>query len=384
MLAVSREQTAALATTLRTLTTEQNPDTALDQVLHAAADQLGARWATLFLIEDGVLCVHRGYGAGKVLSGAALDQVALPPFPAQQSPLWHAVAQTKRPLVVNDVSNDPRILHRARLLTEGVQTVLIVPLVLGDEVIGSLHCNSTTRRRYRPEELDLALALAQQVTLALQLQRLATQTEESAVNNERSRMAREMHDTLAQGFTGIVVQLEAAEDALLDEPAAAQSHLARARTLAKTSLIEARRAVWALRPHLLEARDLPTSLRAATLAITDGTALRVDFDLPAAVPPLRSDAQAELLRVAQEAITNVVKHAGAGSVCVSLGQQNEHVQLAVTDNGRGFDPAHVVPQRDGGFGLIGMHERVARIGGRLDVCSTPGAGTAIRATVPKA
>lgn len=383
VLAVSREQTAALASTLRTLTTESNPETALDQVLQAAADQLGARWATLFLLDDGLLHAHRAYGDGTIIFGAALDQVAVPPTPVHQSALWQAAVRTRRPVVVNDISNDPRIIHRARLVADGVQTILIVPLVLNDDVIGSLHCNSTTRRRYRSEELDLALALAQQITLALQLQRLAAQTEQSAVINERNRMAREMHDTLAQGFTGIVVQLEAADDALDDAPDTARTHLDRARTLAKTSLTEARRAVWALRPHLLEARDLPSALRAATLAITDGTALRVDFDLPTVAPPLRPDAQAELLRVGQEAITNVVKHAGAHSVSVSLAQQNGHVQLAVADDGRGFDPAHVTPHTNGGVGLIGMHERIVRLGGRLDIRSTPGSGTAITATVPK-
>lgn len=113
VLAVSRGQTTALAATLSTLTTEADPTTALDQVFKTTADQLGARWASLFLIEDGVLHMRRAYGNGAIVRGAVLGQIALPPFRADQSALWQEVARTRRPLVVNDISNDPRILHRA-------------------------------------------------------------------------------------------------------------------------------------------------------------------------------------------------------------------------------------------------------------------------------
>jgi signal transduction histidine kinase len=231
------------------------------------------------------------------------------------------------------------------------------------------------------QQVVLALALAQQVTLAWQLQRLAAQTEHQAITNERNRMAREMHDTLAQGFAGIVVQLEAADDAIGDDADAARAHVERARTLALTSWTEARHAVWVLRPHLLEARNRPYVLRAATLAIMDGTALHVDVDLQAAVPPLRPETETALLRIAQEAVTNAVKHADATTLHVVLARQNGHVELADTDNGHGFDPAVARPPAVGGFGLIGMHERAARIGGQVDVCSAPGHGTTIKATV---
>jgi signal transduction histidine kinase len=215
---------------------------------------------------------------------------------------------------------------------------------------------------------------------------LLARVRETAVLDERQRMAREIHDTLAQGLTGIVTQLEAAEAALQDRPAAARGHLDTARRLARESLGEARRSVQALRPGPLEDGRLVDALAdvAARWA--------ADRGVPAAVTtvgeprPLPSETEVTLLRVAQEALANAGRHAGASAVALTLAFADGQVSLDVTDDGVGFDPA-ASPAGNGsagGFGLTAMRERVAALKGSLDVESDPGQGTTVVATLPAA
>ncbi|HET7077102.1 MAG TPA: histidine kinase [Chloroflexia bacterium] len=381
---VARGQTAALAGTLHNLAAEPGLDTFLGRVLAVTAAQFGARWATLWLYnaDTATLRVPLAYGDGQIVTPGAGGAGLPSPVPVADVALWQEAIRTRRPVVVSDIANDPRVRLRNRLLAEGVQTLLVVPLLQGDVPVGQVSINSTERRRYRPEDLDLALALAQQVTLAIQLGRLAQRGEEAAVLEERNRMAREIHDTLAQGFTGIVVQLEAAEDTLTAEPAAAQAHLDRARALARDSLAEARRSVWALRPRALEGGDLAGALDRAAQALTAGTPTRAAVHVHGVPRPLPPDLAGHLLRIGQEALTNAVRHAAARQVAIDLTYDPAAVGLRVRDDGHGFDPAAPAPAAGGGLGLPGMRERVAGLGGTLTLTSAPGAGTEVRVQVP--
>jgi signal transduction histidine kinase len=382
---VAHGQTAALEDTLHNLAAEPGLDTFLGRVLAITAAQFGARWATLWLYDPATdtLRVPLAYSDGQIITpdGAGGDALP-PPVPAADVALWQEAVRTRRPVVVTDIANDPRVRLRNRLLAEGVQTLLVVPLVQGDMPVGQVSINSTERRRYRPEDLDLALALAQQVTLAIQLGHLAQRGEDAAVLEERNRMAREIHDTLAQGFTGIVVQLEAAEDTLTTEPDAAQAHLDRARALARDSLAEARRSVWALRPRALEGGDLAGALDLAAQALTAGTPTRAAVHVHGVPRPLPPDLAGHLLRIGQEALTNAVRHAAARQVAIDLTYDPAAVGLRVRDDGRGFDPAAPAPAAGGGLGLPGMRERAAGMGGTLTLTSAPGAGTEVRVQVP--
>jgi signal transduction histidine kinase len=221
----------------------------------------------------------------------------------------------------------------------------------------------------------------------------AEQAREYAVLQERNRLAREIHDTLAQGFTGIVIQLEAAEDSLHDDPQEAQAHIARARTLARESLAEARRSVQALRPHLLEQRDLSFALKYYVEQMTAGTPVLAEVIVEGTPPPtLPTDTERHLLRVGLEALTNTLKHANARHVRVRLAFSSDGVYLSVTDDGNGFDTKaawigadSLLRDKDAaeqGFGLAAMRERAERIGGRLRVESTPGKGCTVSLTIP--
>jgi signal transduction histidine kinase len=214
---------------------------------------------------------------------------------------------------------------------------------------------------------------------------LFRQTKEMAVLEERSRMAGEIHDTLAQGFTGIVLQLEAAEQALDESPSEAPDHLSRAKGLARESLQEARRSVWGLLPHALEERPLDAALREEIRRFSAVGRERASFSLSGNRRELPSNVQAALLRICQESLTNVRRHAMATEVEVALTFYTEAVCLGVRDNGGGFDPEAVKGRgRQGGFGLTGMEERARLQRGTLEVRSHKGKGTLVEVKIPTA
>ncbi|MCX6462896.1 MAG: sensor histidine kinase [Pseudonocardiales bacterium] len=210
--------------------------------------------------------------------------------------------------------------------------------------------------------------------------RLVAQARESGVIDERARMAREIHDTLAQGLTGIVTQLEAADAA---DAATRRRHVDVARALARESLTEARRSVHALAPGRLAGALLPDAITdmAKEWAGTAGVDVHVEVTgEPIALLP---DLEVTLYRVAQEALANVGRHASASRAGLTLSYMPDVVVLDVRDDGRGFDPAAVGrPVGGAGFGLAAMEQRVRRVSGELTVESAPGEGTAVSAVVP--
>ena len=239
---------------------------------------------------------------------------------------------------------------------------------------------------------------------------LLTQAREAGAGDERQRMAREIHDTLAQGLTGIITQLEAAQQTASD--AERERRIGNAKRLARDSLAEARRSVQALRPRALENSRLPDALadEVARWSATSGVAGEVETT--GAARPLHPEVEVTLLRVAQEALANVAKHAGASRAGVTLSYMEDVVSLDVRDDGAGFIPPTAAPTSngikvngskvngskvngskvngskvnggpsDGGFGLIAMRQRVSRLAGQLEIESEPGAGTAVSASLP--
>jgi signal transduction histidine kinase len=196
---------------------------------------------------------------------------------------------------------------------------------------------------------------------------------------ERNRMARDIHDTLAQGFTGIIMQLQAADDALARYSTdAVQSHIARATELARQSLSEARRSVLALRPRALEDVPLATAIQSMIRKLTDGTDITPEVTVLGKPWSLVTEWEDELLRIVQEALTNTLKHANASLFEVKLVFEGHGLQLEIRDDGIGFDP---LPQYEG-FGLMGMSERAKRIGGKLTLLGSLGKGTEIRVALP--
>jgi signal transduction histidine kinase len=218
---------------------------------------------------------------------------------------------------------------------------------------------------------------------------LLTQAREAGAGDERQRMAREIHDTLAQGLAGIITQLEAAQQT--SGEAERERRIGNAKRLARDSLAEARRSVQALRPQALEDSKLPDALanEAARWSATSGVAAEVKTTGEAHT--LHPEVEVTLLRVAQEALANVAKHAGASRTGITLSYMGDVVTLDVRDDGAGFAVANgssatagesAANHVGGGFGLIAMRQRVGRLGGQLEIESAPGAGTAVSASLP--
>jgi len=219
------------------------------------------------------------------------------------------------------------------------------------------------------------LSLQLEARVEAQTAQLLDQERQAATLAERARLAREIHDTLAQGLTGIVVQLGAAQRALTLQTAAAEQHIQLAQLLAREALSEARRSVWNLRAPALERGDLSDALQSlASRPI--GPETSASFEQRGQPWPLPPAVEAALLRVAQEALVNVAKHAGATQARLTLEYTPDAVRLSVSDDGVGFDelPASVAaPGPWGGFGLLGMRERLAALGASLELSSNGGA-----------
>ncbi|WP_339131657.1 sensor histidine kinase [Streptomyces sp. f51] len=272
----------------------------------------------------------------------------------------------------------------------GAQWVVFAGLLAANSglqmVVAHLTTQEAQRVRERTEtiaELELTNAALQRAldeNTALHAQ-LLVQAREAGVAEERRRLAAEIHDTIAQGLTGIIAQLQVVANA--PDPAGARVHLERASALARHSLGEARRSVHNLAPVALADDGLPEALKKTVAEWGERTGVRAEFTVTGTSEQLHDEVAATLLRIAQEALSNAARHAAATRVGVTLSFMGDEVTLDVRDDGRGFDPIGV-PARTGtgGFGLDGMRARAERIAGHLAVESEPGHGTALSARVP--
>ena len=381
---VARGQVEALAQSLDVLATAPDPEKFIGQMLSTIGRLLNAHSVTLWLFDDSSdsLILRSSTSDGGKL--AAPD----PEHPFIKNPLFwkeNAVVQellfTAGPVVCDDVETDPRVSGDwgEHLRRNGTKRFLAVPLLVGGQVKGFVGIRHINRASYRPEEIELTQALAHQVMLALQLNEFAEQGQRAAVLEERNRMARDIHDTLAQGFTGVIVQLEAAEDAVsCGYRKEADAHLHRAGELARRSLSEARRSVHALRPQALQEQNFWGALKGTIKNTTAGTALHTTFEAKGKLPELPQPWQENLLHIGQEALTNTLKYAHARNFKTRLTYQAKKLRLELRDDGDGFK----AKDRHDGVGLRGMRERVEQMGGELEITSSRGKGTKITVLLP--
>jgi two-component system, NarL family, sensor kinase len=274
----------------------------------------------------------------------------------------------------------PAVQAQATDLTSGLRWHASIPLYFGGTALGIMNVTSADRRRVTRAELRLLSTVAAQVGVALERSRLTEEHARLARVEERARLAREIHDTLAQSLTAIALHLEGGLHQLERSPQEARERLERALATCRASLEEARRSVLNLRTVPLAERPLPAALAALGRAFTSETGIRVQIrvaDADCTDLPLRTEG--ELYRIAQEALANVRRHAKASEVIVTLQADAHGVRLVVRDDGVGFTPGAA---REGRYGLLGMRERAALLGGRLRIESRPGRGTTIRATIP--
>jgi signal transduction histidine kinase len=235
------------------------------------------------------------------------------------------------------------------------------------------------RLRTQREEAFRAREAALEENAGLHMQ-LLTQAREAGILDERQRMAREIHDTVAQGLAGIIAQLHAADGT--DEEAQRRRHLDSAVELARESLAEARRTVQAIGPPTLDAAQLPEALAEVSAKWSEANAVPVEMVTTGDAKPMHPEVEVTLLRVTQEALQNAAKHSRAGRVGITLSYMEDQVALDVRDDGIGFEPAKTKADKKQGYGLSAMRQRVGRLAGSLSIESEPGRGTVVSAIVP--
>jgi two-component system NarL family sensor kinase len=263
--------------------------------------------------------------------------------------------------------------------TDGLRYHASIPLYAQEKKLGVMNVASPGWRSLSPEDLKLLYTIGDLLSIAVERAGLFARSTRLGAVEERNRLAREIHDTLAQGLTATALQLESA-DALLDAGSErAHEPLRRALSLTRSNLEEARRSVLDLRASPLEGRPLSEAINALVERWEAETGIAVRYRAVNGSRPLPPSVEAALYRICQEALTNVARHAGAERATVRLVATPDRVRLVVEDDGRGFDASEVPEDR---HGIVGMRERAEVLGGTLEVRSGPGEGTRIEATVP--
>jgi PAS domain S-box-containing protein len=379
----ARSQAEVLAVALEELATKTSFEHFLYRILQMIGQRLDAYSVSVWLRDEPTErpTLRVTFADGEIIDNLqSEDPTERPLYRLQDIPLWHELIQTGKTVVCDDISGNPQFTpHREYLDAHNISTIICIPLLFGGSVIGMVSVCSAKTRLPSPDLLDLAQALAHQVTLAIQLKDLMGQSWQAAVLEERNRLARDIHDTIAQAFIGVIVHLRAAENAFAHGVVAeAGEHIRRASTLARQSLGDARRSVRALRPEALEHGDLWVALDALMKQMTTGTKLRGEFAVHGKPRRLTASCEENLLRIQQETLTNALKHSGGKTVKVTLSFEDHRVVLAVQDDGVGFDPSN---RRDG-FGLLGIQERAAQMKGELTIESEAGRGTRVCVALP--
>src|SRR5438034_10032120 len=380
---VARGQVEALTYSLDVLATAPAPDKFLGQMLSTIGRLLGAQSVVAWLLgESNDSLVLRAWAEGTNFAKVdPEDPFIKNPSSWKEDPGLRELFFSGAPVACEDIEHDPYTSSELReyLKSGGTKKFLRIPTLVGGRVRGFIGIRHGDRPPYRPEEIELAQALAHQAMLAIQLNEFAERSRQAASLEERNRLARDIHDTLAQGFTGVIVQLEAVEDAIACcRRKEANAHLQRASELARRSLNEARRSVHALRPEALQGGNFWEALKGLIKNTTAGTTLHTTFNLNGKMRHLPLIWQENLLHIGQEALTNDLKYAHLRNFEARLTFNTKEVRLELRDDGDGFK----IKERHDGFGLTGMRERADQMGGQLKITSTRGKGTTVVDSLP--
>jgi len=367
---------AAIRANLERLGNEPDLQSFLGHVLLEATRQLDAAAGFVVILDD----AQKAWRLKANVKDGAIELPTAPEMAAAAQAALSALLERKREPFQVDVERDAQVFWPEAvdyLRSHGHVSLFLLPLVFGGRTVGCVGLAFRSADRVDEERSELLIALAQQATLAIELTRLARSAQEAAVLMERNRIGQEIHDGLAQAFTGILMQLGAAEEIeALEKDPALRSVCARIRDLAREGLAEARRSVMALRPDHTRRRGLELALRQLAERSTVPGRTTCTFEggeLETGLPP---EHEHELLRIAQEAVSNAVRHGQPRNIRISMAGEPQQLLLSVADDGRGLEqrPERCAQQ---GFGLVSMRERATAIGGEWKIESRPGEGTRV-------
>ncbi len=307
--------------------------------------------------------------------------------------LAQLAAQQRVPLMIGGLESQPvlqtadgetvRVLEAGDPVLSGARAVLALPMVSENEVIGVIVLADSSRDAFDLRELPLLGLLANQVTLAVRNARAYLYSEELAIFDERNRIAREIHDGIAQSLAFTAMKLDLAERILERDPERVRTELVSAKTTLREQIKEVRRSIFALRPLNLERLGFLETMRQYVKDFGEQNSVKTTLEITGD-PKLSPTNEAVMFRILQEALNNIAKHSRAKQVSVNLSANSSGTSLSVTDDGVGFDPAKLtgVVSSVGGLGLQQMRERIEARGGQFEYVSTLGAGAKVNASLP--
>jgi signal transduction histidine kinase len=361
-----RDYLARLSQITATLTRDLDLPNVLEQVAATGRMFAHADQARVWLRED----AQNGDGAQVQLA------TAVPPQPLEG---------------VSTASERWGVESIQQLAARSSGTGLVLPLVFKGATIGVLELHGAPAVPFDDQDVRLLQPFADAAAVAIENARLYEQARFSATLAERNRLARELHDTIAQGLTAVTMQLEAAQRSFERDPTRARARLGRAHELAREALDDVRRSVWTLAAPLVDGQALSLALDELTQRFAERTGIAASYHHDGPIPSLGHTAATQVLRIVQEALQNIEKHARATQVCVESSLDTDELRVQVRDDGVGFEPgaAHTRPNTNGNehsasgrFGLLSLHERARLSGGVLQIESAPDAGTRIAVIIP--
>ena len=357
-----------------------NRSLALDQALVSALAQV----AELFDLQTGWIWLLEEKGGDSYLAASQNLPPALANNPRRMEGSCYCL-DTYRAGDLDGAANINVITcSRLRELvdgTDGLRYHASIPLYAHGKELGVLNVASVDWRELNPDDLRLLATIGDLLGIAIERARLYAHSAEFGAIEERNRLAREIHDTLAQGLTGIALQLETAE-ALVESDKGRErifKAIHQALTLTRTSLDEARRSVLDLRAASLEGRNLAQALSELVHSQSLEGSIHISFSIVGDSRPLPQRMENGLFRIAQEALVNAVQHSGASQIVLQMSLAANLVRLVIKDNGHGFDPEAIPRDR---FGLLGLNERTKLLGGILHLHSQPDKGTIVEVEIP--
>jgi two-component system NarL family sensor kinase len=372
-----KTDTEILGAIAEALNSSSNVQEALEKTLDLVAELLDLETGWVWLVDA---------DSNHIYSAAARN---LPPYlqePVRMTGSWclcidefrSGSLQPRNVDIVQCTRLKPAVRAKEEDLTRGMASHASIPLYFREKPLGIINVTAPGMRRLSSRELRLLGTIGFQVGIAIERARLAEEGATLARTDERTRLSREIHDTLAQSLAALTLQIETALDHLEKDPERARERLEKALETARHSLDEARASVTNLRAEPLAGKPLPQAIGALVREFVSSSGIRVSYESSGECR-LPLNVEAELYRIAQQALTNIRQHAHAREVKLTLSCTKRSAVLSISDDGQGFNPRSIPVER---HGISGMRERARLVGGTLRIASKRGSGTTVTANVP--